>query len=181
MEALVDDNLLQSLTALVNDLDDIDDEHDNRNDVDPLDYMIGMMHADGDDINAKVKKAMHRPQGRHAQTMDNDPDQYAWLRVPTKHSFLRKLLRTKLIELFTERGMSSKFENLVTNFKKRVKNSDPVETTTANHKVAEDFFGLKLSGEDTTEGPEGLTFNQKVKRFDLNRNLLEEAIIVGRT
>lgn len=146
--------------------------------LDPLDVMISAMHADSQEIDTNVNRAFHARKGKQGVLVNHDPDQYDWLKVPTKHSFLRKLLRTKLVELFSERGMSSKFEKLVYNFKKSVQSSEAIGTATANHKVAEDFFGLKLPGEEAPEGPEGLTFNKKVKRFKPNNKLLEETIIV---
>jgi hypothetical protein len=149
-------------------------------DLDPLDWMLLAMKADPAAIDEQVDRNSAPLTERLAIQIGKEADMYSWLKVPTRHSNLRRLLRVKLIELFSERGMYCKFEKKVTDFERNLRQlTAQSSTSVASNKVAEDFFGLKLPPDEASDDQDELKLTKQVARFSTSKHAMEDAIMVG--
>jgi hypothetical protein len=141
--------------------------------------MLLMMGTKPADIDDQVAMSRASLSDQMAALIGKEPDMYGWLKVPTKHSHLRRLLRVKLVELFSERGMHSKFETFVNDFETSLRQlSGVTSTSVASNKVAEDFFGLPLPPEEAEHGGMAYKLPPNVGKINTGKEKLESAIMV---
>lgn len=148
--------------------------------LDPLDWMLLMMGENPSKMNTHVAESRAPLSEQMTAQLSKEEDMYGWLKVPTKHSHLRRLLRVKLVELFSERGMNAKFEDLVDEFEASVrKNTGTTSTSVASNKVAEDFFGLPLPPEEAEDAGINYKLSKTVRKLGTGKEKLELAIMVA--
>jgi len=129
---------------------------------DPVDEALRMFGYNPDD--PMWKSTASKP---FLSSSSTSQDPLSWLKVSSKHPHLRKALRLKLIELYSENGRLSKLEEKVNMSETLYRTNDGI--------IGEEFFGLK----DGEEDAKGTTFNKKVKRFSNDKALIERAIMVN--
>lgn len=148
--------------------------------LDPLDHMLLLMGQNPDEIGTVMTESKKQLSEQMVANISKEPDMYGWLKVPTKHSHLRRLLRVKLIELFSERGMYTKFDRVVTNFEANMMHhTEGIGTEVTNNKVTEAFFGHPLPPEETDNTNSQYKLPPKVKRFGVSNSQLEATIMVS--
>ena len=95
----------------------------------------------------------------------------SWLKVPCKHSYLRQMLRVKLVELFTERGAIFRFENILAKHPGAKLNREFF----SKQRGEENLGGMnqvESEDEDDNRAPPGSSFGVKVKKQTVASNRL---------
>ena len=141
---------------------------DEKQDIDPVDEGLAIMILLGEDPGTVMSKHSAR-QNVAGWLSRSREDPLGWMRVSSKQPHLRKTLRIKLVELFSEQGRLSRLED-------KVREAEGV-VSLGGGTIGEEFLGLV--GEEAKV--RGSTFRKQVKRVDNDRTRLEKTIMVGWT
>lgn len=107
-------------------------------------------------------------------------DIYSWLKVPTSHKKLRKLLRAKLIELISDGENMKKFEVLIESFKEK-KVKDPLTHIYEYTMDETDLLKVNENGEQTVDCLQQ-KMDQKKQKMDQKIDVKDmEKIIINKT